>query len=468
MRFSASLALMLAFSATAFADPQPAHEAQRQAATKAYETGNWQEVIAATSPIITENPDDNIALHLRGSARIELAIINHDGVMIREGITDARKAIAVATKPEFNYYLPYLYGMTNLTKIEGQSSHADVSVKIADQLLPQPNITTEQKSNVLYQRALAKAAMKQTDAAIADFKAALTANSKHIASYMAMADLFAEANRNNEAIQAYAAAIRAFPDEPLVYNNLGMLYQNSKRYSDAVRAFSAALKKNPKYDIALTNRGYTWLQGGKPVEAEKDFVASLKLNPNQPAVQSLLGTSRLVQGRWQEAARDFELIIQKSPTDVAAHVDAGFAHYFGKDYAKAVQEFNQVIQMDNSAKFINPWRVWTLIRSNRKAEATGIAQASRSRTDEQRNWIDWVVLYNIGDITGEQLMTHVETTDDDTRIAQTCEARYFMAEHQLLAGKEREAASNYEQALRTNKRELSAWRGASYALRRFQ
>lgn len=468
MRFTTSLALVLALSASASGEPDPAHESQRQAATKAYESGSWQQVIETTSGIISANDKDNIALHLRGSARIELGIVNQDAETIRKGIADARQAISVATKPEFNYYLPYLYGMTNLTRLEDQSSHAQVSVGIADQLIPQPNITPEQKSNVLYQRALAKAAMKQTDAAVADFKSALAANPKHIASYMAMADLYADVNRTNEAIQAYADAIKAFPDEPLVYNNLGMLYQNQKRYSEAVRAFSAALQKNPKYHVALTNRGYTWLQGGKPAEAEKDFAASLQLYSDQPAVQSLLGTARLVQGRWQDAARDFESIIQKNPQDVSAHVDAGFARYFGKDYAGAITEFNKVIQIDTSARFINPWRVWTLLRSGRRAEATGIAQGSRARSEKERDWIDWVILYNMGDITGDELINRVDKSDANIQTAQMCEARYFIAEHQLTQGQNAQAAANYEQALKTNKRELSAWRGASYALRRFQ
>jgi lipoprotein NlpI len=185
-------------------------------------------------------------------------------------------------------------------------------------------------------------------------------------------------------------------------------------------------------------------------------------------VQSLLGTSRLVQGKWQEAARDFELIIQKTPEDVAAHVDAGFAHYFGKDYAGAILEFNKVIQMDSSARFINPWRVWTLMSSGRKAEATGIAQSSRARKENERDWIDWVILFNMGDIPAEELAARVDKSNPDTQVAQMCEARYFIAEQQLAQGKNQEAATNYEQALQTNKRELSAWRGASYALRRFQ
>jgi len=467
-KFSTSFALVLSLTAAVLADPSPDHEGQRQQASDAYKTGNWQQVIQTTSSILKANEKDNIALHLRGSAKIELGIATENSKLIREGITDARQAISVASKPEFNYYLPYLYGMTNLSRIEDQSTHAQVAVNIADQLLPQENITPEQRSNVLYQRGLAKAAQKQTDAAVADFKSAIELNPQHMASYMAMADLYVEVDRPKDAIQTYSDAIKAFPEEPLVYNNLGMLYQDQKRYNEALRAFSAALKKNPKYHVALTNRGYTWLQGGKPAEAEKDFLASLEIFPNQPAVKSLLGTARLVQGRWQDAARDFESIIETNPSNVSAHVDAGFARYFGKDYAGAISEFNKVVQLDPSARFINPWRVWTLLRSGRKAEATGIAQASRSRSEEQRDWIDWVILYNIGDITADELLERVDRSTPEMETAQMCEARYFIAEHQLTQGQNDQAAENYQQALKTNKRELSAWRGASYALRRFQ
>ncbi len=467
-KFSALIPVLLLVASPVLADPAPEHEAQREQASQAYAAGNWQQAIQAASGILEKNAKDNIALHLRGSARIELGIMMGDAAMIRGGITDARQAISAASDPDFNYYLPYLYGMTSLTRLEDQPQHAQVTVNVAGQLLQTATINAEQKANVYYQRGLAQAALKKTPEAAADFKAAISTFPKHLAAYMAMADTYAEANEDAQVLQTYQQAATAFPEEPLVDNNRGMFHMNRKKYNDAIRAFSAALQKNPKYDIALTNRGYVWLEGGRPKEAEKDLLASLQLNPNQPAVRSMLGTSKLVQGRWQEAVQDYDAVIKATPNDAIAHADAGFAKFFGRDYAGALAEFNAVIQISPDSQFINPWRTWTLMKLGRKAEATGIAQSSRARGEKERNWIDWVILYHIGDISEAELINHVDRTEPAIQTAQLCEARFFIAEHQLNKGQRQEAAASYQQALATNKRQLSAWRGASYALRKFQ
>lgn len=467
-KFSALTVLVLLTASPVLADPAPEHEAQREQANQAYSAGNWQQVIETASAILEKNDKDNVALHLRGSARIELGIAMGDAESIRAGITDARQAISAASDPDFNYYLPYLYGMTSLTRLEDQPQHAQVTVQIAGQLLQTASITAEQKANVFYQRALAFAAMKQTANSTQDFKSAIAAFPQHLAAYMAMADTYAEANQDAEVLQTYQQAAAAFPEEPLVDNNRGMFHMNRKQLNDAIRAFTAALQKNPKFDVALTNRGYVWLEGGRPAEAEKDLLASLQLNPNQPAVRSMLGTAKLVQGRWQEAVQDYEAVIKANPNDPIAHADMGFAKFFGRDYAGALAEFNAVSQISPDARFIDPWRTWTLMKLNRKAEATGIASSSRNRPEKDRNWIDWVILYHIGDITDADLINHVEKTEPTIQTAQLCEARFFIAEHQLIQGQRQEAANSYQQALATNKRELSAWRGASYALRKFQ
>lgn len=467
-KYSALIPVLLIVTSPVLADPAPEHEPQREQASQAYAAGNWQQVIDTASGILEKNDKDNVALHLRGSARIELGILTGDAATIRKGITDARQAISAASDPDFNYYLPYLYGMTSLTRLEDQPQHAQVTVNVAGQLLETASITAEQKANVLYQRGLAYAAMKQVPAATADFKAAIAAFPQHLAAYMAMADTHAEAGQDAEVLQTYQQAAAAFPKEPLVDNNRGMFHMNRKQYNDAIRAFTTALQKNPRYDIALTNRGYVWLEGGRPAEAEKDLLASLQINPNQPAVRSMLGTAKLVQGRWQEAVQDYEAVIQATPDDPIAHADLGFAKFFGRDYAGALAEFNKVSQISPDARFIDPWRTWTLLKLGRKAEATGIAQSARSRSEKERNWIDWVILYHIGDISDAELINRVDRTEPAIQTAQLCEARFFIAEHQLIQGQRQEAAVSYQQALATNKRELSAWRGASYALRKFQ
>ncbi len=134
-KFSALTVLVLLTASPALADPAPEHEAQREQANQAYSAGNWQQVIETASAILEKNDKDNVALHLRGSARIELGIAMGDAESIRSGITDARQAISAASDPDFNYYLPYLYGMTSLTRLEDQPQHAQVCGQIARQLL---------------------------------------------------------------------------------------------------------------------------------------------------------------------------------------------------------------------------------------------------------------------------------------------------------------------------------------------
>lgn len=469
MKIHFAVALILPLLATpAFADPSPAHEAQRQKATQAYDIGDWPTVVQTCSAILQANPQDNVALHLRGSARIEHGLASEDPGMIRAGITDARQAITVASKPEFNYYLPYLYGMISLTQVEGQNSHSETAVQIATQLLEQKTITAEQKSNVQYQRGLAYSSMKKLAESINDYRAAVISNPKNIAAYMAMADGYAEAKRPADVVKVYNEAARVFPEEPLVYNNLGMFYQSQENYPEAIRAFNMAIQKNPRYYIAVTNRGYCLLEAGRHPEAERDFAASLQLNPQQPGVRGFMATAQLMQGQWQKALAEYQRVVTESPGNALAHADAGFAAFFGRDYETAIVEFNKVVTLEPQARFINPWRAWTLIRLGRTNELAGIAQGSRAKAEKEKDWIDWVVLYHVGDITAEDLVARVNKTSPEIEIAQMCEARFFIAEHLALRGQTQQATTEYEQALKTNKRQLSAWRGASYALRRFQ
>ncbi|MBC8289769.1 MAG: tetratricopeptide repeat protein [Planctomycetes bacterium] len=460
---------LVASSAITRAQSLPQHEGQRKQATQAFDKGDWATVISITSEILKANPKDNLALHLRGSSRIEYGIAISEPQTIRYGIADSREAITIAGQDaEFNYYLPYLYGMTSLANIENQATHAQVAVQIATQLLGHPKITDGQKANTYYQRGLANSAMKEATAAIKDFKAAIALDPKHIASYLAIPDAYAAADQAEFAIAAYAEAIKAFADEPLVYNNQGMYYQKIGRPNEALQSFRLAEQKNPKYFIAITNGGYTCLEAGRPDLAEREFTRSLKVNPEQPAVYGMRGTARLVQGNWEKALEDYNVVLRVHPTDPIAHADAGFARYFGRDYAGALTEFNKVAEAGGSARFINPWRCWTLIRMGRSAEAAGIAQSSRQKTDKQRDWIDHMILFHVGDITADELMNRVDKTDPKIQTAQLCEARFFVAEHQLRRGNQQEAAASYQKALATGQKELSAFRGASYALRKFQ
>lgn len=470
-KIAASTFLALALTGSVFADPKPEHEAQRTEASQAYQTGQYKKVVDVTTSILTANPLDDVAIYLRGSAKVELGIQAGSAATIREGIADASVAIKAnqgRKTPTYNYYLPYLYGMTNLARIEKHPQHATVAIKVAGDLLAQPGIDVEAKSNVFYQRALAKAASNDASGALEDFKSAVTVNSKHLGAMMALADAQVAAGQKDAALATFNQAAASFPNEPLVFNNQGMFLQSIGQTNEAIRAFSNALQKNPNYYVAQTNRGFAYLEGGNPTEAEKDFNASLQIEPNQLHVYSLRGTSRLVRGQWKEALADYEGVVKVNPSDYIAWSDIGFAKFFGKDYAGALEAFNKVIELQPTARFINPWRVWTLIRLGRGQESATIAAVSREKPEAQRDWIDQVILFHVGEFGSNQLEQFAQRADKSVQAAQLCEARFFIAEQLQHANRPQEATQLYQQALQTQARQLSAYRGSQYALRQFQ
>ncbi len=470
-KIATSTLLALALSGAVYADAKPEHEGQRSEASQAYQANQYQKVVEITNTILATNPGDDIAVYLRGSAKVEMGIASGSAAVIREGIADASTAIKAnqgRAKPTYNYYLPYLYGMTNLARIEKHQPHAKVAIDVATQLISQSGVDAESKSNFCYQRALAKTNNGDANGAIEDFKLAITHNTKHLGALMALADAQESAGQTDAALATFSQASAAFPNEPLVYNNMGMVLQKHGKTNEAIKAFSTALQKNPNFFVAQTNRGYSYLEGGNPTEAEKDFNASLQVAPNQIHVFSLRGTSRLVRGQWKEALADYEGVVRVQPNDYVAWSDIGFAKFFGKDYAGALEAFDQVIKLQPTARFINPWRIWTLIRLGRGSEAAQIAAASREKPEGDRDWIDHVMLFHVGDMSSTQLESIAARADKSVQAAQLCEARFFIAEQLQHANREQEAAKQYQQALQTQARQLSAYRGSLYALRQFQ
>jgi hypothetical protein len=83
-------------------------------AEQAYKQGEFDKVVQLTNTTLRSNPNDHVALYLRGSARVEQGLQRRDGQLIRDGIADAREAIRLGGKENSIYYLPYLYGMTQL------------------------------------------------------------------------------------------------------------------------------------------------------------------------------------------------------------------------------------------------------------------------------------------------------------------------------------------------------------------
>ncbi|MFO0919524.1 MAG: tetratricopeptide repeat protein [Planctomycetaceae bacterium] len=436
-------------------------------AEAAYLKGEFEKCVELANQAIEKNAADHQALYLRASARVELGQSQHDVKTIRAGIEDARESLKHIGKLEPNYYLPYLYGMTTLAQLENRPEHAETSIKIADSLVSRESIPPEPKSNLYYQRAVANLVLQKPEEAAKDYQAAIQLHPQHLGARIGLAECYIQAKAPDKALEAFGEAVKTFPDNPLVYNNRGLFLQQQGRTKDAIADFTKAIEIDPQFAVAYTNRGFTQLNSGKPAPAEQDFNAALEITPDQPLIFSLRGTARLAQGNTEAALQDYLSVLKIDPQNIVANADVGFARFFAKDYAGAQQAFDQAVTSDPKLRYLNPWRVWAATLRAQPDVVTSLTAESAGKPAASRDWVDHLNLFLVGQETDRQLLAATKTKDPNLQNAQMCEAYYFIAEKKQLAGDQSGAAENYRLALKTNAVNLSAYRGAQFALQQF-
>lgn len=443
------------------------HERMKIEAQEAYQRGQHEHTVDLTSSVLRENPNDDVALYLRASARVELGKQKKDTSLVRSGIADARTAISLKTTANALYYLPYLYGMSTLTELEDRHEHATVATEVAEQVLGRPGLSRDESANILYQRGVAHVAIKQIDKAAEDFERAIRANSQHLGAYVALADAYSRDGKADRAAATFDRAVRAFPNSHVVYNNRGLYRRTQRDFAGAISDFSRALQLKSDFTVGYTNRGFARLEQGDARGAELDFAASLRLDPSQNGNYSMRGTARLAQGKVDLALQDFREFVSLEPKNPLAYADLGFAQFFAANYAAARSSFEKASSLSPSLRYLQPWQYWSMQMSGASKEE--LAQFLKTRELDPRpgEWIDSLVGYLAGDVTEEQLMKALVPNNPQLRIDQTCEAHFFIGQKEAHAGRTKEAAEHFEKALATSSRHLSAFRGAQYALKKF-
>ncbi|MCX7422397.1 MAG: tetratricopeptide repeat protein [Planctomycetia bacterium] len=444
----------------------PAHDQARNDSDQAHRRGDHKKAIELATSVLTENPNDHVAYYLRASARVELGIANREAALLRQGIADAREAIRLKPADNLNYFLPYLYGMTNLASLENKKAHAEVAVKIADQLISQPTLKGEDRANALYQRALAHSAVQDNLKAVQDYQAAVKISSQHLGARIGLADTLAAIGQNDAALTAYDETVKSFPNMALVHNNRGMFQQAQGRFGEAVVDFTKALELDPQFLVALTNRGFTLMNMGQFEEAENDFSESLKINAAQPMVISLRAGSKLSRGDLDGAIKDYNEVLKWDSKNAVGQAELGFALFFANKMPEALAAFDKAHELDPNLRFMIPWRYLTMLHLNQKAQADTKLAADIALPAAKRQWGDALLIYLADKQSEVDLRKAINTTDPRAADPQTCEAEFFVGQRKLLAGQKDVAKAHFEAALKSKSTQLSAYRGAKWALKK--
>lgn len=384
--------------------------------------------------------------------------------MIRAGITDARESITVKQKDNLNYYLPYLKGMTSLALVENKPAHAQVAVNFATQLLAQASLKGEERSNTLYQRALAYSAIGDQAKTIGDLQEAIRITPSHLGARVDLGGAFSAVGQSAAAMTAYNDAVKEFPNLPLVYNNRGFFQQSIGRLDEAILDFTKAMELDPQFIEAISNRGYVQMNRGDYESAENDFTQSLALNAAQPSVLSLRAGSKLSRGDVAAAIADYNEVLKWDSKNSYGHAELGFALFFSGKTQEALAEFDKAAEIDPKLSFLRPWQYLAMLALNQKPQADAKFAAGLAIPQAKREWPDQLLIY-LADKQSEQDLRKSINKDPKAADPQTCEAEFFIGQRKFVAGQKDAAKVHFAAALKSKSTQLSSYRGAKLAIK---
>lgn len=443
------------------------HERVKTEAQAAYQKGDYQHTLTLMEGVLKEAPRDDVALYLRGSARVDIGRRDGNAKLVRDGVADARQAITIKPQDNAIYYLPYLYGMASLAQLEQRPEHAEVAIKVGESIVTHPSVKAEDKANIHYQMGVAHMIMKDPTASAKDYEQALRMSPNHLGALMALADAYTKAGDAAKAENAYDRATTALPKNALVFNNRGSFRQSKGDVNGAVDDFTKAIELDPTFGVAFTNRGFALMTAGNLNAAENDFTASLNTNPNQDSVYSFRGASRLGQGKVDSAIADFTQLIERSPKNSVAWSDLGFARFFAKDYKGASQAFDQAVGLNQNMKYLNPWRYWSMTLGGAPEDKVKEFGAEVGSRPKDHDWVDGLAAYATGNLSHDDLVSWADEKNPKLKQEQLCEAYYFQGLKLAQEGKQKESEEAFEKAIATNARHLSSYRGSQFSLSKF-
>jgi len=161
-------------------------------------------------------------------------------------------------------------------------------------------------------------ALKQEDAALADFNRALDLNPGLSLSYLSRGTIRIWRKDRRGGWEDFNAAIEAAPYDSRGYVNRGMVYMETKQYEAALKDFNRALKVNPKDPLAYNNRATLYLRTNDPERAYADSKKAIANGIDKmiarglvkPGIYNLRVGIDIARGNYAQALADLDRVLR--------------------------------------------------------------------------------------------------------------------------------------------------------------
>jgi tetratricopeptide (TPR) repeat protein len=129
------------------------------------------------------------------------------------------------------------------------------------------------------------------------------------------------------------------------HNRRGEMFADAQRSDDAIQDFQVAISMDPNCSLAIHNRGVTFAQRNQFAAALRDFNRVIELNPGLAVAYRNRAELLAALGRMEEAVADYNQAISSLPEDPSLLCARAHAYQRVGDFSYATADVNRAIKL---------------------------------------------------------------------------------------------------------------------------
>lgn len=197
--------------------------------------------------------------------------------------------------------------------------------------------------DVLHALAILYAQSEKYDDALTTLDKAIKIDNALPALYNSKGNIFLRLNKPEAATHEYQKAIECDDQYAAAFNNLGNAYNAQNQLDKAKEQYEKAIALNEHYSDAHYNLGILMAKLGESDKAITYLKKALELNPNRPAAHGQLAEIYLQQGDYLNAIEHYQNRLDFEPEHTDAFFGLGQAYLQNHQMDDAIAAFKKVL-----------------------------------------------------------------------------------------------------------------------------
>ena len=148
-----------------------------------------------------------------------------------------------------------------------------------------------------------------------------------------------------EDLAAYTKLLRGDPANPLRHDAVAMLYLDDGRLDEAIAEYRASLRLNDESAPTHYNLGYALSAKGRRDEAVAEFEAALRIDPDYGLAHNNLAALLQLAGRTDAALEHYERALALQPDNLEARNNLGQLRLNRGEVARAAAQFSDALAL---------------------------------------------------------------------------------------------------------------------------